>query len=116
MSAWDGVSLDQMFLYSYHQGAGWVQIPWQFDEKVAGDYVNSEDGMLDGDDELVFMAADCGEQVTASQWITNPDARSHARYEIVVTDPLHAGEQCRVYLLSLGHPDQDHHTRLRGLR
>lgn len=98
MPTWDGVSLDQLFLYVYRQGSGWEQIPWQFDEKTDGVHVSSKDGLLDSDDELAFMAADCGEHATAAQWIGDIDARNHPRYEIVVTDPLHAGEQCQVYL------------------
>lgn len=96
--AWQGVALDQLFLYAYHPGGGWEQIPWQFDEKRDGVYVSNEDGRLDGDDELAFMARDCGDQAPPSQWIGDADARNHRRYEITVTNPLHAGERCWVYL------------------
>ncbi len=98
MPDWAGVSLDHLFLYTYHASSGWRQIPWQFDEKHEGVYVANEDGKLDADDELAFMASDCGAQASPSQWITDADARSHRRYEIAVTDPLHPGEQCWVYL------------------
>ena len=97
LPVWTGVALDQLFLYAYRH-AGWEQIPWQFDEKQDGLYVANEDGRLDADDELVFMARDCGDRATASQWIAHADARTHRRYEITVTDPLHAGERCWVYL------------------
>jgi len=96
---WDSVSLDHLFLYAYRQSSDtWEQIPWQFDEKHAGVYVSAEDGELDADDELAFMARDCGDQAQASQWIADANARGHKRYEITVTDPLHAGERCWVYL------------------
>ncbi len=99
LTAWDGVALDHLFLYAYHQdGASWEQVPWQFDEKHEGVYVANEDGKLDSDDELAFMARDCGDQAPLSQWITDADSRNHKRYEIAVTDPLHAGERCWVYL------------------
>ena len=95
---WMGVALDQLFLYAYHQGNGWEQIPWQFDEKHDGVYVANEDGKLDADDELAFMARDCGDQAPASQWIGDVGAQNRQRYEIAVTDPLHADERCWVYL------------------
>ena len=98
LPAWTGVALDQLFLYAYRQAGGWEQIPWQFDEKQDRVYVANEDGKLDADDELAFMARDCGDQALPSQWIADPDARNHRRYEITVTDPLHAGERCWVYL------------------
>jgi hypothetical protein len=99
MAGWNGIPLDHLFLYAYRQSSGaWEQIPWQFDEKQAGVYVVNEDGKLDADDELAFMARDCGDQAQASQWIGDADARSHKRYEVTVTDTLHAGERCWVYL------------------
>ncbi len=99
MAGWNGVPLDRLFLYAYRQSSGtWEQIPWQFDEKQSGVYVTNEDGKLDADDELAFMARDCGDRAQASQWIADADARSHKRYEITVTDPMHAGERCWVYL------------------
>ena len=95
---WLTLPLDQLFLYAYHPATGWRQIPWQFDEKSQGVYVASEDGRLDADDELVFMARDCGQRASPSQWIADADARNHQRYEITVTDPLHPDQHCWVYL------------------
>ena len=98
MPEWSGAPLDELFLYAYHKSGGWEQIPWQFDEVQGGIYVSAEDTLLDGDDELAFMARDCGEQAQTTQWISDASARSHARYEILVTDPLHPQERCWVYL------------------
>ncbi len=99
LAAWTGVSLDDLFLYAFHEGEGWRQIPWQFDEQDDSDrYVSAEDGRLDANDELAFWSGDCGERAQEDAWLEDGDARTHIRYEIQVTDPLSAQETCWVYL------------------
>jgi len=81
-----GSSLDEIFVYAY-QGTIPVQIPFQIDERGAGGvYVALEDGQLDADDELVFMAADGG------GWVDNPSLYAGGTlitpaYVITLTDP-----------------------------
>lgn len=94
-----GAPLDELFLYRF-DGAAWQQIPFQFDEvdAVSNSYVITGDGSLDPADELVFLAQDAGQQAPASQWIADPASTAFARYELVVSDPVHPGEQATVYL------------------
>jgi len=92
-----GASLERLFVYTY-DGSTWEQIPWQFDEVASGVIVSSEDGRLDGDDELVFMAVDVGLKAPAESWIDDPGSRQHARCEIEVTDPLQPSDRGWAYV------------------
>jgi len=82
-----GSSLDEVFVYAY-QGSTPIQIPFQIDERDAGGmYVAVEDGQLDGNDELVFMAADAG------GWVDHPSlgttgAPITPTCVITITDPI----------------------------
>ncbi len=93
----DGAALGDLFVYAY-TGAAWQQIPFQLDEVDATGAYTVENGLLDANDELVFMAMDLGEQAAASEWITDTGAQSHARYEIQVSDPLSPGQQGWAYV------------------
>jgi len=97
MPAFQGVPLEQLFVYVY-QGGAWKQIPWQFDEVANGHSVAVEDGALDEDDQLVFMAADVGDQAPPGAWIAEADSHNYSRYEVVVADPLAPGERGWVYV------------------
>ncbi len=92
-----GVSLDRLFVYAF-RSAIWQQIPWQFDEVQNGRIVAAGNNLLDLNDQLVFMGGDTGEQVEASNWITDTDARANVRYEITVSDPLDAAKKGWVYV------------------
>jgi len=82
-----GSPLDEVFVYAY-QGSTPIQIPFQIDERDAGGmYVAVEDGHLDGNDELVFMAADSG------GWVDHPSlgttgAPITPTYVVTITDPI----------------------------
>ena len=91
------VPLDQLFVYAYQEGQ-WQQIPWQFDEVKNLEYVASDNGLLDGVDELVVMGMDCGDRAESHQWISDASARSHSRYEIKVVDPLDTSKLGWVYV------------------
>ncbi len=92
-----GAPLNQLFVYAY-QGGQWKQIPWQFDERKNGEYIAADNGTLDAADELVVMGADCGDQVTPANWITDAAARANSRYEITVLDPLNPAQLGWVYV------------------
>lgn len=98
LPAFDGAALDDLYVYAY-QGGAWQPIPFQFDERieVSGAYT-VEDGLLDGDDELVLMAMDLGEQASAEDWIADADSQNHARYQVLVTDPLSPAEPGWAYV------------------
>ena len=79
LSAHGGAPVNELVLYAYQAGA-WTPIPFQIDERtndITGTYVISDDGLLDANDELVFMAADTGDSVNNNSNWPN-DAASHA--------------------------------------
>jgi len=82
-----GSPIDEVFVYAY-QDATPAQIPFQIDERDAsGAYVVVEDGQLDGNDELVFMAADGGGWVDHPLLGTNGSSITPT-YVITITDPV----------------------------
>lgn len=93
-----GVPRSELKLYAYRSGA-WAPIPFQIDEvNISNTYVISDGGLLDANDELVFMAGDAGDGVSAATWPLDPASRLHSRYAITVTDPLSPAIQAWVYL------------------
>jgi hypothetical protein len=82
-----GNPLHDIFVYAY-RGTALAQIPFQIDERDGnGTYVPAEDGHLDDNDELVFMAMDGG------SWVDNPSLDVGGTfitptYVITLTDPL----------------------------
>ena len=94
----NGVALADLFVYAY-DGSTWTVVPFQFDEVGLEDsFVPFEDGLLDADDQLVFMAADLGDKAEPYEWLANADSQSHSRYEIHVTNPLSAAQEGWVYV------------------
>lgn len=100
--------MSQLFLYKYISASNtWEQIPFQFDE-VEPDpsptdpnrttYFGTGDGNLDDADELAFMARDAGGKAPTNTWVNDASARTFARYEIEVTDPISPGSAGYVYL------------------
>ena len=98
VSVFAGVPVDQLFVYSYTEGVWW-QIPAQVDEVTAmGAYTTTEDGLLDANDEIVFMAMDLGDQAPAAEFITRTLPVSDTWYRIEVTDPLSPTKKGWAYL------------------
>ncbi|MBC8184339.1 T9SS type A sorting domain-containing protein [candidate division KSB1 bacterium] len=86
--------IDNLFLYRYDANENsWRLIPFQVDEvnpavKDSVKYFIPEDslhGLLDTDDELVFMAADLGDLASDTSWISETDT---TRIELSFFDPL----------------------------
>lgn len=94
-----GAPLDELVLYAY-EGGVWRPVPFQIDEVVitGSAYVSYEDGLLDENDELVFIGTDAGESAAAENWPEDEEARLHPRYAITVTDSLAGNSQGWVYL------------------
>lgn len=98
LAAFSDAPLNELVAYAFHGGV-WTPIPFQIDEvTISGTYVISDGGRLDANDELVFMAGDAGESVSAAAWPDDTQARLAPRMAITVTDPLSAGQQAWVYL------------------
>jgi hypothetical protein len=82
-----GSPVDEIFVYAY-QGTTATQIPFQIDERNGeGMYVPVEDGQLDDNDELVFMAMDGGSQVDNPS-LDVGDTSITPTYVITLTDPI----------------------------
>lgn len=95
--AFSGAPLGDLVLFAYRSGT-WAPIPFQIDEvNITGTYVISDGGLLDANDELVFMAGDAGDSVSTAIWPADTQSRLYSRYAITVTDPLSAGGQAWVY-------------------
>lgn len=92
----DGAPGDELRAYAY-DGAAWQPIPLQLDEVDASGVYTIEDGLLDANDELVFMAVDLGQPATPSQWPDDAESRAYPRYEVQVTNPLSPAELGWVY-------------------
>lgn len=98
MPLFNGVPLGDLFVYAYHGGT-WTQEPFQLDEvDSGGTFVVVEDGVLDANDQLVFMASDLGEKAATYLWVDDDSARSYQRYEVRVTNPLNAAEEGWMYV------------------
>jgi hypothetical protein len=89
--------VDDLFVYAYN-GSTWEAVPYQVDEVDASGVYTVEDGLLDANDEVVFMAMDLGEAADLGAWIADADSQNYPRYEVQVTDPLNAGQQGWAYV------------------
>ena len=99
ISAFAGVPVDQLFVYAYTDGV-WTQIPAQVDEVTAmGAYTDTEDSLLDANDEVVFMAVDLGDQAPADPHSADGFPIVARWYEIEVTDPLSPTHKGWAYLV-----------------
>jgi hypothetical protein len=99
-----GAPLDELGVYVYVDQT-WSPIPFQIDEvDSTGMYTRTEDGILDDNDVLVFMARDVGEQA-GREWIDNADPVHNARIEIHVVDSVNPGAAGWAYLYRLSDPD-----------
>lgn len=93
-----GSAVGALALYRYRAGS-WEPVLFQVDEvDASGVYTSSDGGLLDENDEVVFMAFDAGELAGPSSWPDDAEARSHPRYAIRVDDPLDAGAAGWAYL------------------
>ena len=92
-----GQPIANLRLYALQAGV-WQAVPFQIDEQdITGTYT-IEDGILDGNDELVFMAKDAGNQANVDEWVADNIAQANPRYELVVSDPLAPTDEGWVYL------------------
>ncbi len=97
MPALIGAPVAQVRVYREVAGV-WEIIPSQVDEVTAtGEYTATEDGLLDANDEVVFMAGDLGEAATTS--ITEALTIAPFWYQIAVSDPLNPAQQGWAYIV-----------------
>ena len=92
-----GRSVNDIFVYRW-TGSAWEQIPFQIDERDAtGAYVANEDGVMDSNDEVVFMSGDTG--MLASSSIGDALPVSGLWYRVQVTDPLNTASKGWAYIV-----------------
>ena len=86
-----GAPINEVYVYAYDANQNnWRPIPFQIDEKdnTTDYWLANPNGIFDGNDELVFMAKDMGDQAPdGSFWIDDPISQD-TRLEIIVTDTL----------------------------
>lgn len=96
--AFNNAPIPELALLVY-QNNSWQAIPFQIDEvSITGTYVLSEDGLLDSNDELVFMGADAGELISPTVWPNDFQSQLNPRYAITITDPLSPTNMAWAYL------------------
>jgi hypothetical protein len=83
-----GAPVEELYVYKFSGDSLSGPIPAQVDEVTAsGSYTTTEDGLLDDNDEIVFMASDLGDQ-PADTAVLDAWPFGAGWYEIEVTDPL----------------------------
>jgi hypothetical protein len=88
-----GKKISDLRLYSLQNAGALKPIPYQIDERGAdGAFIfagmkDKDNGALDGNDELVFMAKDAGGKADKKLW----PAKALAGVEIEITDPVDGG-------------------------
>lgn len=98
LPSFDGVPLGDLFVYAHRNGA-WAEVPFQIDEvDSSGAFVVVEDGALDSNDQLVFMAADLGGTAAPYEWLDDLDSQGYPRYAVEITNPLNTSEKGWVYV------------------
>ena len=92
-----GAPVDQLFVYRAN-GSVWEQIPFQVDEVTAsGEYTTAEDGLIDANDEIVFMAKDLGNEASAPISASLPISPTWYKFE--VADPLAPSQKGWAYIV-----------------
>lgn len=95
-----------LFLYAYRANEQkWQQIPFQFaeigttviEDDTASGFLIPDDGLLDEDDVLVFMAVDAGDKANDS-WIDNEASKAFSRYELEIRDSQDPSKKAWSYL------------------
>ncbi|OQX88560.1 hypothetical protein B6D60_01995 [candidate division KSB1 bacterium 4484_87] len=113
LSSFFDVPVDSIYMYVYSDSAGsWSMIPFQIDERILAEdpfkpgnesayrhsYFIPDDGVLDVDDELVFLVGDLGDQAPAESWIDDAESRRFERLEIRLWDQDNPGIEAYGYL------------------
>ncbi|HOT97295.1 MAG TPA: FlgD immunoglobulin-like domain containing protein [bacterium] len=89
--------------FKYAQGR-WQAVPFQTDQVINGKYHHPwSGGLIDTDDELVFMPQDLGDQAVA-KWYDDPTGRSATRLEFEFYDQLDPARKGWIYLYKSSQP------------
>ena len=93
-----GASINDLTAYRYDAGSGnFFAIPFQIDELSAdGEFLQESDGVVDDNDQIVFMPGDTGDRASTDKWVG--DSVNEKRLELEVSDPLAATGKGWIYL------------------
>ncbi|MDZ7724555.1 MAG: FlgD immunoglobulin-like domain containing protein [candidate division KSB1 bacterium] len=93
--AFEGESVDHIFLFAYDSQIGeFKMMPFQIDERIYAlddlkegstyrrTYFKPDDGLMDNDDEVVWMVRDMGDKAPEAAWIDNAESRHYQRVEL----------------------------------
>ena len=92
--------VEQIFAFAFDADTHtWRQIPHQIDERDAErGYFGEVNGLLDLNEEILFMAHDAGDRASPLYWPDNADSKNYTRYEFEISDPEFPGESRYIYL------------------
>ncbi len=95
----DRMRTDEWKAFRYQADTNtWHLIPFQVDEVDAkGKYNKENDGIIDTNDEMLFMPGDLGDRAGPSRWLSDANAQRAERLELAFTDPVD-GTQAWAYL------------------
>ena len=93
----ENLSVDHIYLFSYQKAEKrFRMMPFQIDERIKAtdpfrsdilrhSYFIEDDGLMDKDDEIVWMIRDMGDQAPQSAWIDNEESRMYDRLELKIS-------------------------------
>ena len=91
--------INRVFVFVYSSGS-WQPIPFQVDELTSdGQVVANEDGVLDTNDEVVFMTSDLGDDAGTNWPDQSGQVSGSAWQQIEVTDPANASAKGYAYIV-----------------
>ena len=91
MPDYDQAALKAIRLFSYDATLdSWKEIPSQIDERADSTwrYFEETDSLFDFNDELVFLAKDCGDYAPPERWIDDTLSIAYPRFEVAVIDTV----------------------------
>ncbi|MCP4144417.1 MAG: T9SS type A sorting domain-containing protein [bacterium] len=88
LAVFDGAPVGDLHLFAFI-GGFWYELPVQIDERsVSGSFFEADDGLLDGNDEVIFQPQDFGDLAPTSAWIDDVDSQNYPRLKLSVADPV----------------------------
>jgi hypothetical protein len=88
LAVFDGSPVDDLHLFAFENGF-WYELPLQIDERnSSGSFFGSDEGLLDGNDELVCQPQDFGSVASAGNWIDDAESKTYQRIGLTITDPV----------------------------
>ncbi len=91
----------------------WQLVPFQADGKDSENKYNKPwSGVLDSNDEMVFMPQDLGDRAPATTWFADPGGRSATRLEFELSESLDPGKKGWIYLYKSGQTPAGYQTHI----